>query len=249
MTDVKTFPVHELKMDDTGYVELAFAQLDVVDKDGDVTLHGAFTPKDVPMSAYGHTSWDGALPVGKGRIGEEGDWAVFRGQMFMDTTAGRETHATLKGLGELAEFSYGYIATDFAYGQQDGRNVRFLKAIDTFEVSPVLVGAGLGTHLRALKGGAPDTEMPWAEHLSRFRDTSQAFLDHATARSAMRDAEGRKLSRSDRDGLREQRATLAAILAHLDELLVEPEDGKAAERARSTLLVEIERARALGVPI
>ena len=134
MTEYKAGPAHELKLDDKGTIEAAFAQLNVIDADGDVTLPGAFPSKEVPMSAYGHTSWDGALPVGKGTISEEGDWAVFKGQMFLDTTAGRDAHATLKGLGPLAEFSYGYEPTDFSFGEQAGQKVRYLKLLDVFEV-------------------------------------------------------------------------------------------------------------------
>lgn len=155
MTDIarKAFIPHELKLSETGEIELAFAQLNVVDSDNDVTLPGAFPTKDVPMSAYGHTSWDGELPVGRGTISESGDWAILKGQFFMDTTAGRETHATIKGLGELAEYSYGYVPLDHSFGQVDGKSVRYLKRLDVFEVSPVLRGAGLGTHTRAIKSG------------------------------------------------------------------------------------------------
>jgi hypothetical protein len=245
----KLFAPGGLKLDDQGHLKAAFAQLNVLDADGDVTLPGAFPNKDVPMSAYGHTSWEGALPVGRGSITEEGDWAVFEGDFFMTTTHGHDAYLTVKGLGELAEYSYGYNVLMEERGTFMGKPANFLKSIDPFEVSPVLKGAGVGTHTIAIKGGAPGPEMPWAEHVSWYRDTSAAFLDHATARAAMRDVEGRKLSRSDRDGLRAQRDTLAAILTQLDDLLVEPEEPKAAARARTTLLVEIERARALGVPI
>src|SRR5213595_1548806 len=60
-----------------GEVTALFARLNVVDADGDVTLSGAFTEgAPVVISAYGHTSWGGALPVGKGTIGTRGDLAL-----------------------------------------------------------------------------------------------------------------------------------------------------------------------------
>ena len=41
-----------------------------------MTLKGAFTTgQAVVVSAYGHGSWEGKLPVGKGVIREEGDLA------------------------------------------------------------------------------------------------------------------------------------------------------------------------------
>jgi len=249
MTEYKAGPAHELKLDDKGTIEAAFAQLNVIDADGDVTLPGAFPSKEVPMSAYGHTSWDGALPVGKGTISEEGDWAVFKGQMFLDTTAGRDAHATLKGLGPLAEFSYGYEPTDFSFGEQAGQKVRYLKLLDVFEVSNVLRGAGVGTHLRALKGGAPGPEMPWAERLSWYVDSLSALLDHGKARQELRASEGRKLSRTDRARLEDLEVALNGHLAAIHELLLVPEDPKAAQRRLTTIMVEVELARMLGVPV
>lgn len=240
----KAGPLHELKVDDAGYIEAAFAQLNVIDLDGDLTRPGAFPSTDVPMSAFGHASWGEALPVGKGAIAEEGDWAVFKGHLFLDTTAGRDTHSTLKELGPLAEFSYGYLPTQFSFGQENGQQVRYLERLDVFEVSPVLKGAGIGTHIRAIKGGAPGPEQPWSEHVSWVMDTNRAFLDHAKARVAMREAAGRKLSRADRDALRE----MAASLARFGDLS-EPDEDPKAERAHITLMVELEKARSLGVPI
>jgi hypothetical protein len=250
MTERKAFTPTEFKLSETGEVLVAFSRLDVVDLDGDVTRHGAIPAgKAVPMSDYGHTSWDGALPIGKGVLGESGDYGTFTGAFFMDTDQGRNGYATVKAMAELQEWSYGYAVLDGGPVTLNGTNAREIRSLDVYEVSPVLKGAGVGTHTIAIKADAPGTDVPWAEHLSWFGDRSAAFLDHATARAAMREAEGRKLSRSDRDGIREQRDMLAAILSRLDDLLVEPEVQKAAERQRASLLVEIERARSLGVPI
>lgn len=200
MTDFlrKAFRPHDLKLSDTGEIELAFAQLNVIDSDGDVTLPGAFPAKDVPMSAYGHTSWDGALPVGKGTISESGDWAVFKGQFFMDTTGGRDTHATVKGLGPLAEYSYGYNVLQGESGLFEGKHVRFLKSLDPHEVSPVLKGAGLGTHTMSIKSGAPGSDAPSATRLVWASDEMKAVLAQLTEHAASRGKDGRKLSRSDR---------------------------------------------------
>lgn len=247
MTDFlrKTFTPTELKMDEAGIVELAFAQFNVIDSDGDVTLPGAFPAKDVPMSAYGHTSWDGALPVGKGTISELGNWAIFKGQFFMDTTAGRETHATLKGLGPLAEFSYGYNVLDGEPGTFEGKRVRFLKALDPFEISPVLKGAGLGTHLRAIKSGAPGSDAPFATQLSWYSEGLPALLDRFKGHAAARLTEGRKLSRADRAALEDLIDTLDGQLGTARGLLADPPP-KALDVTVEVLLAE---ARRVGVPI
>ncbi len=241
----------EVKLNESGYTEVAFAQLKVIDHDGDVTLPGAFPVKDVPMSAYGHTSWDGALPVGKGTISEQGDWAVFKGQYFLNTSGGRDAYETVKGLGPLAEYSYGFVVPKDGSepGKQDGQSVRFLKALDVFEVSPVLKGAGRGTHTMTLKSGGPGPDAPYATHLDWLRSEVEALVKRTDERAEWRQKEGRTLSTANR-------ASLLAILEALDgfsgtagelRLLLESTDPQKAKRV-ADIEVRIAIARSLGVP-
>src|SRR3990167_7190394 len=248
----KAFTPHDLKLDDAGSIAFAFAQLNVIEKDGDVTLPGAFPAKDVPMSAYGHTSWDGALPVGKGSISEQDEWAVFTGQFFMDTTAGRETHATLKALGPLAEYSYGYDPLDYSFGQQDGQDVRFLRSLNVYEVSPVLIGAGIGTHTLAIKSGSPGPDMPYAEHLSWLREAVEAFTDRTGEKAAWRASEGRGLSAATRSELADlvtQLETVDALAPGLAAILDATDPLRAERLHRTEIEVLLATARANGVPI
>src|SRR5947209_172057 len=98
----------ELKADQARGFRATFATLNVVDHDLDVTVPGAFQNGErVVISAYQHGSWDGALPVGAGVINSNATKAWVDGQFF-DTAAGVETYKTVKGLGKLARFSYGY---------------------------------------------------------------------------------------------------------------------------------------------
>lgn len=248
--DRKTFVPAELKLDAQGYIEAAFAQLNVVDHDGDVTRPGAFPLKDVPMSSYNHTSWDGALPVGKGSISERGDWAVFTGQFFMNTTHGRDAFETIKALGDLAQYSYGYDVTDGGPAVFEGKSVRELRKLDVFEVSPVLMGAGLGTHTLAIKSGVPGADTPYAEHAAWVQEAVEAFLKRTEDRAEWRAKEGRALSAANM-------ATLAALLEKLralgstaDELdaFLAAHDPQKATRA-VTLDVLLGTARRLGVSI
>lgn len=148
----KTLSRVEIKSPDRGEVEAVFATFNVVDKDGDVTVPGAFTDgEEVLISAYQHTSWQGALPVGKGTIRQTKSEAVFSGQFFMDTTHGRDTFAVVKALAGRQQWSYGFDVLDSEPGQFDGRDVKFLKRIKTHEVSPVLIGAGVNTRTLAVK--------------------------------------------------------------------------------------------------
>lgn len=152
-----------VKDEDQGIVEAVFASrlvksvdeadLDDIDKDGDVTLKGAFPDgAEVVISAYGHQSWKGALPVGKGVIREEGDEAIVTAEFFLDTTHGRDTFNTVKGLGELQEWSYSLHDVKAERSTVKGRRVRVLKKIGLVkEVSPTLRGAGIDTRTLATK--------------------------------------------------------------------------------------------------
>lgn len=249
MTARKMFAPGELKLDEAGHIEAAFAQLNVKDADDDVTMPGAFPSKAVPMSAYGHTSWEGALPVGRGTIEESGDWAIFKGEFFMDTTHGRDAYVTVKGLGELAEYSYGYDVLSSTRGTFEGQPVRELRSLAVYEVSPVLRGAGIGTHTLSIKSGAPEPDAPYAEQMEWISTRLKALLEWTEDRKASRATEGRDLSTRDTDRLDVIASDLMAHFDAIKSLTAKPVDRKAAEREARDLLVEIEKARALGVPI
>jgi len=142
----------EIKNADKGEVSAVFATFNVKDKDGDVTLPGAFEDgAEVVISSYQHTSWQGALPVGKGRIRTTKTEAILDGKFFMDTTAGRDTFAVVKALASRQQWSYGYDTLDAYDGTFNGEDVQFLKKQLVHEVSPVLVGAGVNTRTLAAK--------------------------------------------------------------------------------------------------
>ena len=65
-----------IKAADQGQVRAVFSRFATVDPGGDWTEPGAFTDgAEIPISAYGHTSWQSALPVGKGIIHSDRDTA------------------------------------------------------------------------------------------------------------------------------------------------------------------------------
>lgn len=143
----------EVKDATKGQVEAIISTFNVIDHDGDVTQSGAFTDgAKVRISAYGHRSWWGELPVGKGVIKVTDEDARLVGEFFVETEVGRETFGVVKAMGELQEWSYGFDVVESEMGQQDGRDVRFLKKLEVHEVSPVLKGAGVGTQTVAVKG-------------------------------------------------------------------------------------------------
>jgi hypothetical protein len=146
-TETKCLDV-EVKDEEKGIVRARFATLGQKDLDGDVTEPGAFGTQQVQVSAYGHASWGGALPVGVGEIHEENGEAVATLKFFMDTEHGRAHFRTIKGLGDLGRWSYGFQILDSAAPTEKQREagvVRILKKLQVHEVSPVLQAAGVGT--------------------------------------------------------------------------------------------------------
>jgi len=135
-----------------GEFEAVFSTLNVVDKDGDITLPGAIEEgAKVKISAYNHGSWTGSLPVGRGEIHEVDDKLMVKGRFFTDTSAGMETYKTVKNLSDLQEWSYGFDVVDDSPGNYDGRPVRYLKKLKIYEVSPVIMGAGVDTRVVDIK--------------------------------------------------------------------------------------------------
>ncbi len=142
-----------------GIVEVAFAQLEVVDHDGDYTLPGAFPiGKKLKVCQWGHAHYQRVVGAGEitGEVQEPdgSKWAVARLAYFLNTPDGRAEYDTVKALqdaGVGCEWSYGYDILDAEFMQADGRRVQALKALDPYEISPVLRGAGIGTHTLSVK--------------------------------------------------------------------------------------------------
>lgn len=210
MTDHKSFSRVEVKDAAKGEITGVFSTLGVIDSDGDVTLKGAFEDgAKVRISAYGHKSWDGALPVGKATIKEVGNEAIFDGQIFLDTQAGRDTFTVIKELGAdgLQEFSYGYDPIEYSFGEQDGMPVRFLTKLKVHEVSPVLLGAGVGTRLLTAKSG-----MKFSDHVAAVLADVDNLLERATDVVALRAEKGKAISD-------ESVTRLVALKGRLEELV------------------------------
>lgn len=246
----KSFQPSDLTLSETGDVQVAFSRFLVIDHDDDVTYPGAMpVGKTVAMSAYNHTSWGGALPLGKGVISETADVAVFGGAFFMDTDQGRNGYHTVKAMADLQEWSYGYNELPPSGPELfEGRTVNALRKLDVFEVSPVLLGAGIGTTTLAIKSGGPGTDLSYADHATGVLEAVAAFLGRTKARAEMREAAARKLSRSDRETLTALLESLRAFGGTADELaalLEQAEPGK----ADGTIEALLARARLVGIPI
>ena len=152
-------PTIELKETDQeqGSFRAVFSTFNVPDLDNDVTLPGAFEEgQKVRIAYWGHRWHD--LPVGRGVIGSDGEKAWVDGKFFLDTQAGLETYKTVKNLAELQEWSYGFDIEESESGRFEDQDVRFLKKLRVHEVSPVLLGAGIGTMTTVIKGAKEEND-------------------------------------------------------------------------------------------
>ncbi len=203
----------EIKDADRGEVTAVFSTLGVTDHDGDVTLPGAFEDgAAVRISAYGHKTWEGALPVGKGVIHASDNEAVLEGRFFLNTTAGRDTFEVVKEMGPLQEWSYGFDIVKHSYEERDGKQVRILEKLRTHEVSPVLLGAGIGTRTLAVKGAEA---LKFGEEAQAVVAAVAALADRAADVMAKRAEKGKGLG-ADSAALLE---LVRSELKRLDDLL------------------------------
>ena len=143
-------------LDDEGTGSAHIATLNVIDHDGDVILPGAFLRDGNPQTVAVVPAHDAnVVPLGKATVRELGDAAVADFKLNLETQSGREWASHLKfDMAEgvpVQEWSFRFEPTVESRGQHEGRSVRFLKQMLLAEVSPVLVGAGIGTHTVAVK--------------------------------------------------------------------------------------------------
>lgn len=145
----------KVKDETEGTVEAVFATFNVKDLHDDWTLPGAFDDgAEVLISAYNHKSWWDGIPVGKGVIRVEEKRAVLVGQFNLKTEAGREHFEMVKFTGSLQEWSYGFDVLETGEVTEELRAIgveRVLKKVRVYEVSPVMLGAGLETETLSVK--------------------------------------------------------------------------------------------------
>lgn len=238
--EIKAFAVKDLDLKESGEVVVAVAETGSVDREGDYSFPGFMPQKDLPISAYAHSSWPqkgGLLPTGRGTIKEDGNLAVFRGQFFMNTTHGRDTYETVKAMKELQEWSYGYEVKEKAQPPAGIKAKRGLKLVEPFEISPVLIGAGNRTFTMGIKSGdegdlEPDelltllkdgslAGLTFAEMNDRVLGGIEAYVERLGAIAALRLKEGRALSAARLEALASGRGRLAEALAAIDKVIAE----------------------------
>jgi len=219
----------ELKADKEGSFVSCIATLNVIDKDKDVTLAGAFPVREVLVSAYQHGSWQGRLPIGKATIREVNDEVIAEGEFNLNTETGREHYEAIKFSGELQEWSYAFDPVKTEQGEWEGEKVRFLKRVDPIEISPVLRGAGVGTTTLAIK---EDSGLTFTDEAETVLAAVESFSQRAQSLAELRRKEGRALSEVNRDRIDKLLVQLTSIARDLKGMLTttEPVDKEQAQK-------------------
>ena len=215
----------EFKADAPGVVVARFATLNVIDKDEDVTLPGAFGSQTVRVAGYGHNT--STPTIGKGTIEEEAADAIATLRINMAMMEGKETYESLKFDAEngepLTEWSYIFDIEKWSRGQHQGRDVRFLEALRVHSVDPVFLGAGIGTATLAVKSHDGET---YADHAEHVLADVQAFVARSGELAALREKDGRTLSGEHKTRLDTLLAGVKQVASDLDAFLAEPPTGK-----------------------
>lgn len=206
-----------------GTLEAVFSTFGVVDRDGDLVEAGAIpNGQKVPM-VWSH---DWTRMIGKGVTRVDTDRAVFDGNLFMDTEAGRDAFNTMKAMDDLLEYSWGFRVLDADFVERDATLVRVIKRVELFEVSPVLVGAGMNTGTLSLKHG-----MPFAEQTDAVLAAVADLVMRSRSLADLRLKEGRVLSTANRERLQAIADTLGTAAGDLKGILKDTEPQKAVDGA------------------
>jgi hypothetical protein len=244
----KSFTGIELKKEKPGAFTARIATLNVIDKDGDVTLPGAFPEgKTILISAYMHGSWMGELPVGKGVIRERGDDVLVEGEFNLNTDTGKEHYETIKFAPELQEWSYGFRVLEKEEDTEyEGNHVwRILKKLDVFEASPVLRGAGMNTATLAIKN-QKEEGTTYAGQAEAALAAVKDLVDRTKSLADLRRKEGRDLSPANREKISALRVDVGETEKMLKALLETPETqddrGKKALESLQKIYKEIQEA-------
>jgi HK97 family phage prohead protease len=224
MHDVKHITTSaEFKADGpTGSLRAVISTFDVVDMDGDVVAASAFTDGQAVPLVWAH---DWSRPIGKGAIRVEANRAVFDGQLFLDTADGLNAFNTIKGMGDLQEYSWGFRILDAEPVSKQGVDARCITKAEVFEASPVLVGAaGRGrTRTLSLKGEGLDYDTHAAQTLGAVEE----FVERTRSGSDLRVKRGRPISEARRVRMASVRDGLRGHADEVDAMLLETAEPEA----------------------
>lgn len=209
------------KLAKTGELSVVFATMGLWDKDGDWAEPGFYGKQDVvmvPAHDWNH------VPIGKGTTREVGNLAVADIKMNLDIQAAKDWRSAI--MFDLAngrpvqEYSYGFKILDggAVEGERAGRKGRILQPREDgtpgskiWEVSPVMVGAGEGTHTLTAKG------MKFLDEADAVLAAADALVVRGKSLADLRAKDGRDMSAANKERL----AALADSLVKAAQAMTE----------------------------
>ena len=250
----KSFSIDLKRLDekklDQGLLSVVFATMNVVDKDGDMSLPGFYGNQQVmmlPAHDWSH------VPIGKGTTREEGNEAIADIAMNMDLQAAKDWLSAikfdLKHGTPIQEYSYGFKVLEGGsrLGDHSGKNIRYLTPREDgtpgskiWEVSPVLVGAGEKTRTVMAK---ENDGKSFCEEVETALAAADNLFERSKVLAALRAKDGRELSSTNKERL----VTVADSLQKLAKemlgltapVVVEPSAGEAAGRKELARMFKI----------
>ena len=182
--------------DKPGEFEAIFSTFDVVDLDGDIVRRSAITDGQRVPVLWAHDSRK--MPVATGVISTTEKHAIIKG-VFIDSTIGRDAHATIKETADLQELSWGFSILKAQDVTEDGETHRELLETKEHEVSFVLRGAaGPGnTGVESVKSHS------LVEQIQHTSVTVRAVLDRAKEVARLRHDKGETLGVKSAEALAE----------------------------------------------
>lgn len=205
--------------ENTGEFRAVFSNLNVVDWHGDITEPGAFEGGSAVRILSFHNNY---MPmIGRGIIHADDEKAWVDGRFFLEMNAAREHYISIKEAGDLQEWSYGFDILDSAYENRDGQEVRVLKKLKVYEVSPVTLGAGIGTHTEYIKSRDRKLE----DEMLDVIDSVISFSNRVKNRAEIRSKAERNISSADQEVISK---FIEAIRSNADSLeeIVRGEESK-----------------------
>ena len=228
----------DFKADETGKGRAVFATFDQVDKDGDVTLPGAFGNQSCKVCAA--HQWE-LPPIGAAKVSESGSDAIADFQLNMEMTAAQEWYKSMKFNSEnglVQEFSYGFHIDKESFGEREGKQVRILEKLSVFEISPVLLGAGMNTRLLAMKS---DESCRLEDHFETVEKAYAELIERVEGLAALRREKGKDLGDVNKSRLQELLDRKNSLTERVQALLAGDTDD-----LEDLVLVELEAELALG---
>lgn len=160
------FPMEVKALTEEGTFEGYGSIFGNVDSYGDKVLPGAFAASLAKHRREGRRIkmlWqhDTTQPIGVWEdVAEDGKGLWGKGRLTLAVQRAKEAHALLKE-GALDGLSIGYVATE----TEPSGNVRLLKQVELYEISPVTFGANSRARVERVKSDAPDRLQEFARRL------------------------------------------------------------------------------------